>query len=130
MRDPLTARRISAAPESARTLHGLFVRERPPQRPALDDRAVTARASGSKRPESCSASIRHRPLSESRGLFPELARVSRLRHGLEVLHGTANTLDLYSKAPERIDGNHSPVGIEGNHVREHSAKRKRFRGFA
>lgn len=58
------------------------------------------------------------------------ARDSRLRQALEVLHGTANTLNLHSKAPQHIDGNHPPVGIEGNHVREHAAKGEGFRGFA
>ena len=61
---------------------------------------------------------------------PSYSRVSRLRQALKVLHGTANTLNLHSKAPQHIDGNHPPVGIEGNHVREHAAKGEGFRGFA
>lgn len=68
----------------------------------------------------------NRPIASN----PSYSRVSRLRQALEVLHGTANALNLHSKAPQHIDGNHPPVGIEGNHVREHAAKREGFRGFA
>ena len=56
--------------------------------------------------------------------------VSRLRQALEILHGTADTLNFHSKAPQQIDGNHPPVGIERNHVGEHAAKGEGFRGFA
>lgn len=59
-----------------------------------------------------------------------LFAASRPCQALKVLHGTANTLNLHSKAPQHIDGNHPPVGIEGNHVREHAAKGEGFRGFA
>ena len=57
-------------------------------------------------------------------------RFSRSRQARYVLHGTAKTFDLHSKAPQRIDGNHATVGIEGNHVGKHAAKGKGFRGLA
>ena len=48
----------------------------------------------------------------------------------KILHGTADNLNFHSKAPQQIDGDHPPVGIERNHVGEHAAKGEGFRGFA
>src|ERR1700687_1096772 len=56
--------------------------------------------------------------------------VARTRQTRDVLTGTAKTFHLNAQMSERISREHPPVGIERNHVREHTAKSKALRRFA
>jgi len=59
---------------------------------------------------------------------PCYSRVSRVREARNVLFRTAKTFHPRSEVPQRIDGEHPPVQIEGNHMCEHTTKGKGLGG--